>query len=69
MKVATFLFEITSHSHFLAPKTSSGTTICILSFTGTWHDNLHPSFFSLLVKCDSSVGNIDPPPLTTLHLH
>ena len=50
IKVATFLFEITSHSHFLAPKTSSGTTISISSFTGTWQDSLQPSFFSLLVK-------------------
>ena len=62
MNVATLSFEITSHSHSLTPNTSSGMVIFKSFFTGTWQDNLQPSFFSFELKCDSSVGSMDPPP-------
>ena len=69
MKVATLGFDSTVHSHFLTPNTSSGTSIFISCLTGVWQDRRHPSLASRLVKCDSSVGNISPPPLSTIHLH
>ena len=65
MKVATLLLDITSHSHSLTPKTSSGTLIFKSFLTGTWHDNLQPSFCSDELKCDSSAANIEPPPSIT----
>src|SRR5690554_4975574 len=69
MKVATLGFEITSHSHFLTPKISSGTSIFMSCLTGTWQERRQPSFFSRRVKWDSSVGRIEPPPSSTRHLH
>ncbi len=37
--------------------------------TGVWQDNRHPARASRLVKCDASVGSIEPPPSFTTHLH
>src|SRR5690554_6189538 len=69
MKVATLWLETTSHSHFLTPKNSSGTSIFISCLTGTCHDKRQPSFSSRLVKWVFSVASIAPPPSRTLHLH
>src|SRR5690554_4870679 len=69
MKVATLGFAITSHSHFMTPKISSGTSIFMSCLTGTWQERRQPSFFSRRVKADSSVGSIEPPPSSTRHLH
>ncbi|MCY1453289.1 hypothetical protein D9M71_702710 [compost metagenome] len=57
------------HSHFFTPKTSSGTSIFMSCLTGVWQDRRQPALASRLVKCDSSVGSISPPPDSTMHLH
>ena len=69
MKVATFLFEITSHSHFLTLNALSGTAICISSFTLTWQPSLQLLVICFLLKKPTSVGRIVPPPDITRHLH
>src|SRR5690554_7406562 len=69
MKVATFGLDSTVHSHFLTPKTSSGTLIFMSCLTGVWQDRRQPSRASRLLKWDSSVASISPPPLSTTHLH
>src|SRR5690606_15974218 len=69
MNVATLLLETTSHSHFFTPKISSGTSIFMFCLTATWQERRQPSFSSRLVKCAFSVGSMEPPPSSTLHLH
>ena len=49
--------------------TSSGMVIFKSFLTETWQESLQPSFFSLELKCDSSVGRIEPPPSAIWHLH
>ncbi len=69
IKVATLWLLTTSHSHFLIPRTSSGITISMSSFTLTWQPRRHWLFCCFLVKKPVSVGRISPPPFVTRHLH
>ena len=69
MKVATLGLDSTVHSHFFTPNTDSSTSMCMSCLTGVWQDRRQPALASRLVKCDSSVGSISPPPLSTMHLH
>ena len=69
MKVATFLFEITVHSHSLTPRIDSSILSCRSFFTFTWQPRRQWSFCCLRVKCTVSVGSISPPPSSTWHLH
>ena len=69
MKVATLGLDSTVHSQRLTPKTSSGTSTFMSCLTGVWQDRRQPSLASRLVKWDSSVGSIEPPPSLTMHLH
>ena len=69
MKVATFLFEITSHSYSFTPKTSSGTFTCMSSFTFVWQAKRQCSFCCLREKKTFSVGRISPPPSSTWARH
>ena len=69
MKVATFLLEITSHSHSFTPSTSSGTFTFISSFTLVWQAKRQCSFCCLREKKTFSVGRISPPPSMTCARH
>ena len=69
MKVATFLLEMTSHSHSFTPKTSSGTWTTISSFTLHWHARRQCSLICLREKKPFSVGRISPPPSNTCARH
>ena len=69
MKVATFLFEITSHSHSFTPRTDSGTTIFMSFFTFTWQPSRQWFICCLREKCTCSVGRISPPPSRTWQRH
>ena len=69
MNVATFLLEITSHSHSFTPSTLSGTLMAISPFTFTWQPRRQWSCICLRLKCGVSEGKISPPPSITWHLH
>ena len=69
IKVATFLLEITSHSHSFTPNTSSGTLTVISSFTLHWQAKRQLSFCCLREKNTFSVGKISPPPSITCARH
>ena len=69
MNVATFLLEITSHSHSFISSTESSTTIFMSSFTFTWQPKRQWACCSLRLKCTISVGNMLPPPVVTRTLH
>jgi len=69
MKVATLLFDTTSHSHFFTPSTASGTLISMSCFTFTWHPRRQFACCSLREKCTFSVGSISPPPASTWQRH
>ena len=69
MKLDTFLFDITVHSHSLTPITLSGTLIFKSPLTLHWHPSLQWSFISFRVKWDFSESSISPPPSRTCTLH
>src|SRR5690606_34881171 len=69
MKVATLSLERTVHSHFLTPKTSSGTSIFMSCLTATWQARRSPSRAWRLLMWPVSVGRMAPPPSKTLTLH
>ena len=69
MKVATFLFEITSHSHSFTPNTDSGTIIFMSFFTFTWQPSRQWFSCCFREKCTCSVGKISPPPSNTWQRH
>lgn len=69
MNVATFLLEMTVHSHFLTPNTLSGTRMSMSPLTLTWHASLMPALSCFLLRCEYSTGSGSPPPESTVHLH
>ena len=69
INVATFLLEITSHSHSFTPSTDSSILIAISPFTFTWQPRRQWSCCCLRLKWGTSEGRISPPPSSTWHLH
>lgn len=69
MKVATFLLDMTSHSHSLMSSTDLGTSIFMSSLTLTWHPRRQWFLISLREKCTVSVGRMSPPPSRTWTRH
>ena len=69
IKLETFLFEITVHSHSLTPMTLSGTFILRSPLTLHWHPRRQCSLICLRVKWGFSESRISPPPSRTCTLH
>ena len=69
MKLDTFLFDMTVHSHSLTLRIESETFTLRLPFTLVWHPRRQCSFISLREKWPFSVSRISPPPSRTCRRH